>query len=348
MGISYVRGYRDPHMGLRILSAVSRKLAGVAVVRVPMHIPEQYKSFRENTFVALTFKFFGHFLLIKRVRHVPSGEIVIREFLTLPLLMISPLIFSQRKRLWFLCHHNIAVAANNFGHRWALKFLQKIGFRFIVFENKSAWKVVDQHDVSLSSVRAIPIPLPQITTKALSGEVKNKLIKIGFVGNYRKEKSPIWALQALELELELGDAGALAGCSLLLGTSDPELRSRFSEVAQVIDTNSYQAYLAALHACDVVVLPYDPVAYAYRTSGVLAEAIACGCAVVVPDVPILREQVFEPALVGACYADCDGIVEAVRSAVALVRDSNFQAAIESHRVYRGTESIRDVLSALSS
>ncbi len=345
MGISYVRGYHDPHMGLRILSTVARTLSGVVVLRVPMHIPERYKSLRGNTLVSLAFKFFGHMLLIKRVAHVPSGEILIREFLTLPLLMISPLIFSRRKRLWFLCHHNVAVAANNVSQRWALKFLRKIGFRFILFESQSAWKAVEQHEVPVSSVRAIQIPLPQITAKPRGGDIKNQSVTIGFVGNYRKEKSPIWALQTLQLEL--GDAGVLAGCSLLLGTSDPELRGRFAEVAQVIDTNSYQAYLAAMHACDVVVLPYDPVAYAYRTSGVLAEAVACGCAVVVPDVPILREQVFQPASVGACYADCEGIVEAVRSAVSLVRDSNFQAAIELHRVHRGKESIRDALSALS-
>lgn len=346
MGISYVRGYRDPHMGLSILSTVARTLAGVVVLRVPMHVPERYKTFRSSQVVSLAFKFLGHILLIKRIARVPSGEIVIREFLTLPLLIISPLLFLQRKRLWFLCHHNIAFAAKNTSHRWALKFLRKAGFRFILFENKLAWKAVEQDEVPVSSVYVIPGPLPQITSKSHSGDTVNKTVTIGFVGNYRKEKSQIWALQALQQEM--GDDGALAGCSLLLGTSDTELRNRFSEVAQVIDTNSYQAYLAALRACDVVVLPYDPAAYAYRISGVLSDAVACGCAVVVPDIPILREQVFQPALVGACYADPSGIVEAVRSAASLSRDANFQAAIESHRVYRGTESIRDVLRALAS
>ena len=346
MGISYVRGYRDPHLSLGLLSTVARTLAGVAVLRVPMHVPERFKSLRGSRLVSHAFKFFGHMLLIKRVARVPSSEIVIREFLTLPLLMISPLLFSRRKRLWFLCQHNVAFAAKKTSHRWALKFLRKIGFRFILFENKSAWKAVEQDEVPVSSVCSIPSPLPQITAKSRSNDTKNKAVTIGFVGNYRKEKSQIWALQALQLELS--EAGALAGCSLLLGTSDPELRSRFAEVAQVIDTNSYQAYLAALHACDVVVLPYQTASYAYRISGVLSDAIACGCAVVVPDIQTLREQVFQPALVGACYADPNGIVEAVRSAASLARGANFQAAIELHRVYRGKGSIRDFLSTLPS
>jgi glycosyltransferase involved in cell wall biosynthesis len=346
MGISYVRGYKDPHMSLGVLSTVARTLAGVVVLRVPMHIPDRYEIFRKSQMVSLAFKLFGHILLIKRVARVPSGEVVIREFLTLPLLIISPLLFSQRKRLWFLCQHNVAFAAKNTSHRWALKFLRKVGFRFILFENSLAWKAVEQDEVPVSSVCAIPSPLPQIISKSHSGDPLNKAVTIGFVGNYRKEKSQIWALQALQREM--GDGGALAGCSLLLGTSDTELRNRFSAVAQVIDTNSYQAYLAALRACDVVVFPYDPAAYAYRISGVLSDAVACGCAVVVPDIPILRDQVFQPALVGACYADPSGIVEAVRSAASLARDANFPFAIESHRVYRGKESIRDVLSALSS
>lgn len=346
MNISYVRGYSDPHKSLKILSTAARTLSGMVVMRVPMHVPEKYKNLQGNKLVTMAFKLFGHLILVKRIAQAPPGNILIREFLTLPLLAISPLLFSRRRRLWFLCNHNISFAASNAIHRHALKFLRNIGFRFVLYDDRSGWEAVEKGEIPLSSVCTIPSPMPKIPDTEQDKNTKNNLIKIGFIGNFRKEKSPRWAVE--KLLPELGESGVLSGCSLLIGTSDPDLRARFAHVAEVVDTSSYQAFLEALHACDVVVLPYDPVSYAYRVSGVLSEAVACGCAIVVPDIQSLRDQISQPALVGACYANGNSIVEAVKSAITLVRDSHFQDAIELHKRHRGQESLRQVLSAMSS
>ncbi len=337
MNISYVRGYRDPHMGLRIWSIVARNVPGLVVMRVPMHIPSRFKYLSGSKAVALAYKLFGHLLLIKRIAHTKSGTVLVREFLTWPLLLISPFLFFQRHRLLFVCQHNIAFAAHNLTHRLILKLLRKIGLRFVLFEESVAWQVVENSNPPAENVRSISMPFPAgVMRKTRS--LPDGILTIGFVGNFRKEKSPLWALQAIHAGIASSDK--LANCRLIVGTSDLELRSHFAEHAQVMDTSSYASYIAVLCACDVVVLPYEPASYAYRSSGVLAEAVACGCAVVVPDVPTLRQQVFQPMAVGACYSDRADFLSAVQSAVSLVRQGELKAALDAHRIQRGATGVR--------
>jgi glycosyltransferase involved in cell wall biosynthesis len=113
-----------------------------------------------------------------------------------------------------------------------------------------------------------------------------------------------------------------------------------------MDTSAYHDYLKALAACDVLVLPYDPHAYAYRTSGVISEALACGCAAVVPNVPGLREQITVPDAVGICYEGTADIPRAVVAATQLSRTPHFRESLAAHKAHRGVEGLANALRSI--
>jgi len=50
-------------------------------------------------------------------------------------------------------------------------------------------------------------------------------------------------------------------------------RTHVQRIANVLPRNTYSAWMAA---ADVILLPYDPIAYAERTSGIFTEAVAAG------------------------------------------------------------------------
>jgi glycosyltransferase involved in cell wall biosynthesis len=344
MGISYLRGYRDPHRGLRVWSIVARTMPNFLVLRVPMHIPDGWKWLGHGRFMAFVFKLWGHLLLVARIQKVSHGSILVREFLTWPLLLIAPFLFFKRHSLWFLCQHNLAFANVNSGHRVILRVLRRVGFGFVLFEDASAWNVIEPNAGPLANVRSIPLPFQSEKKETHRRNAGAKLM-VGFVGNFRKEKSPIWALEILAKAFS--PQGLLPDCELLVGSPDAEFRAGCLSYARVIDTGTYASYLAALDACDIVVLPYDGASYAYRSSGVLAEALTCGCAVVVPDVPTLRNQVLDPIPIGSCYADQSGLIAAVQAAAAIVRSGSFGAVLDAHYAVRGPASVYSALEGLT-
>jgi len=152
---------------------------------------------------------------------------------------------------------------------------------------------------------------------------------IGLVGHFRREKAPEWALERIAAAIVDGRLHA----RLLVGSPDAAFRAAWSGRAEVIDTSAHGDYLDALRRSTVVVLPYPPAGYRYRVSGVLAEAVACGARVVVPDLPLLRAQVSRPAPVGAWYRDQDELLDAVDRTLAIeVRSMDKRRA--AHLVYR--------------
>lgn len=343
---AFLRGYSDPHRSLGVLSSVARGLTGVRVLRVPMNVPAAMNWGVAEKLLALGCKLCAHVLLAGRVARAPGEKVLVREFLTLPLLLCAPLLLRYRTRVWFLCQHNIAFAAQRHSHRWALRALRSIGFRFVVFENTSAWLVVEpESDAVRQGVIALRLPFPGAGVPCAVRDTDVSTV-IGFVGNMRKEKSPLWALRAICREL--GESGRLAGCVLLVATSDQGLLQEFSGQMSVrsVDTTEYERYHDALRSCDVVVLPYEPAAYRFRTSGVIADAVWAGCAVVAPDLPILREQVLYPSAIGATYSQPEGLVHAVKAAIALRQSADFRNALLLHHSLRGNATIAGTLNRL--
>jgi glycosyltransferase involved in cell wall biosynthesis len=263
--------------------------------------------------------------------------VVVREFLTLPLFAVAPFLVPWRHRIWFVCQHNAAFARTHPVQRIALQALRSLGFRFAVLEDVHAWPDDLSGVQNAEGVRALLHPVPP-KPPALRRYPADKPTTVGIVGLPRREKSLNWAADAILADMASGER--LIDCRLLLGSPHSEHWRAYADRALVVDTSSNAAYLDALLACDVIVLPYDPSAYAYRCSGVLAEAVACGCAVVVPNLPVLRSQVQEPVPVGTTYSERSMLVDATARAVMLSRRRSFGEAIAAHLSARGIDGTR--------
>jgi hypothetical protein len=114
----------------------------------------------------------------------------------------------------------------------------------------------------------------------------------------------------------------------------------------VVDFTTEAAYTEALRSCYIVVLPYDEEAYAYRVSGVLADAVAAGAVVVAPDLPILRDQLMLPASVGTCYGSRAALGDAVVRAMQLLHTRQLAQAFHAHENYRSIDGLKKALQPL--
>jgi len=332
--ISYLRRYRDPHGALGMLGPACRRVGTVQLVRVPMHPVLAGDATPPGRISSLLGKLFGHLRLIPRA-YAPQAPgtraLFVREFLTTPLFLVSPFIWFQRRRMWFMCHHNVGQAAQRGSHRFMLRAMYWAGFRFVVYETAESWAPIAERP-DPQRVIAMPTPIPDIVRRTPLPLDPERRVVVGFIGNFRAERSPLWALEAIE---QARTEGRLPpAMDLLVGTTDAQFLARWKDRARVVDTTSRCDYLAALEACDVVVLPYDEPSYSYRTSGVLAESAALGCMVVAPDLPALRDQVKLPRPIGVCYKNRDELVDCVRRAVELAVRPERADASRAHREER--------------
>ena len=335
---SYLARYRDPHRGLRALRSACRE-AGVRLLRVPMHSPLQGTGPVATRLGPFLGKVWGHLGIVAAALRYRQETLVVREFLTVPLFLVAPLLWARRRSVWFLCHHNLSMAQHKPAHRWMLQALHTLGFGFMTFETRSAWEAVGP---PRAAGRIVSMPYPLVAVESRAGRDGDTVI--GFVGNYRKEKSPDWALKAIVEAQRSGVLGTKT--QLLIGTSDAAFREQWAARAVVIDTTTEAAYTQALRTCDIVVLPYDEEAYAYRVSGVLADAVAAGAVVVAPDLPILRDQLMLPASVGACYASRAALEDAVVRAMQLLHTRQLDEAFRAHESYRSIDGLKRALQPL--
>jgi glycosyltransferase involved in cell wall biosynthesis len=308
-----------------------------------MHVPKGFSFLGSNSLLSLFFKVYAHILLPCRISKRNSSTILVREFLTLPLLLVSPFLYRRRNKIWFLCQHNIAFAAKNVNHRISLRILSRLGFRFIVYDNSALWTIIDKNP-NQYFIKSIPLPVQSFISKEDIKLHPHKSLRIGLVGNFRPEQSPLWAVETILHEIQEGKQ--LFGYSMLIGSPNPFFLSKFSNVVTLVNTSSYKNYISALRSCDILVLAYDEGYYSYRTSGILAEAVGCGCAIVAPDLPALRNQVHTPASIGATYTSKKELIAAVLAAANLIKNEDFTMARNMHLQYRGKDGIRTALKKL--
>jgi len=95
---------------------------------------------------------------------------------------------------------------------------------------------------------------------------------------------------------------------------------------EVVDTSTDEAYREMISRCDVLVQNGAEISYFYRASGPIADAAACGTAVVAPDFPIIGKQVdgigevFQSSETGSAGLS---LPEAVRLAVEKMRAGEY-------------------------
>ena len=174
------------------------------------------------------------------------------------------------------------------------------------------------------NVRKVAAPMPVIAAPAAqSGIVRDRSgdnpITIGFVGHQRPAKGFGLVPGLVQKLIEtFGDRVKIIAHDSSGDNWDDVVSKLLSLGATVIqDAMSGAEYDATLDRLSVLVLPYDPAAYATLMSGAAAEAIACGLPVVVPAGTILADDVKRYGAGGAAFSQwsVDSLHRAVEAAV---------------------------------
>lgn len=330
----WLRPWRDPHRTYVGLSVAASK-SGWRVIRVPMP-PMRLLSLAVPRYIAL---FIAHLRLAWRIR-ARTDRCIVREFLTIPLLLTMPIWWRSRSRCLFVINHNLQSASRRAIERAALLAMQQWGVRFLLCENSTAWADA----LRLDDTKAIPgifcVPFPVAGTFSPGDPAPRRTLpRIGVIGAFRPEKNPT---ESLNLLYEAIQSGRILG-ELVVGCPDRSFRNSWEGKALTIDTTSEAGYAVALRSCDVVVFFYDRLMYFYRTSGVVIDAIRHGCVVVCPNYPAMRSQIMEPTPVGAVYNAADDLVEAVIRAIDLALSPTAGEAFTAYRAHRSPERVASLL-----
>lgn len=336
-----LRYYRDPHAGLWPLRKAAKLVPKVSVLRIPMPIPPLGGSPSAITrkLWRLLFLFSSHLDLPRRIRQKAGKVVLVREFLVLPVLALSPILWPFRKRVWFLLQHNLQSAAYQPVQRHALALLTQLGFGFVVYEDTKTWKICIGNAPKWIADLPMPVMGSELAPERTCLRPSHKPV-VGVIGNYRPEKNPNEAIIALLQAIAAG-----SNYTLLLGSPDEVLRRRWSSQMEAIDTSKAESYWNALARCDVLVISYQKINYEYRTSGVIAEAIAAGVRVVAPDFPVIKNQVNWPAPIGATYATAAEIPDAVERALG-ISQTEWDAARDKHLEERSIARLAQCLANL--
>ncbi len=144
------------------------------------------------------------------------------------------------------------------------------------------------------------------------------------IGDMRDEKGFHWLpdlIDAMGAEVRAGRVRFLIQASLQDRHNNPgcvraldRLQAYPAEAVQLVGLEgplSPESYYEMISESDVVLCPYDPVAYRNRSSGTLTEAIAAGIPTVAPGGSWLSRQ--QPPGGGGTFTDRETFIESVRS-----------------------------------
>ena len=260
-------------------------------------------------------------------RHPTADAVFVREFLTIPLLLASPLLLRFRGRALFVLIHNVQMAHLRSRDRFALRLLFRLGFRFVALETDAG---IRELGVDFHRDQLLVLPLCWPATAESRSRLPNSTRPIiGIVGRLRPEKN---VLKLLERMASLRQT-LRPEIDVVVGCDSPEILTQAAALGlNCVDTTTEDAYNTALDSIDILVVNYERTRYFYRTSGVIADAAFRGLVVVCPDYPAFRTQVSTPAPVGSTFSSLDDLANAINQAAALIR--NIAAASSAFRDYR--------------
>ncbi len=281
-----------------------------------------------------------HFVLMWDVVRLPPGRFgLVREFLSVPTLLVWPVIWFRRRRLLFVVNHNLDSALCSKVHLFALRALCFLGIRLLCFESTAG---LMQLNLAPDSSHGFSIPTPLLPSQPLPVSAPHGPPVIGVVGNVRSEKGFEDLLQVL---MNASRSGKLEA-RYLIGTTNSEVRQRCRALGwEEVDTTLPQDYFSAMSRCDVLVFNYQRPNYFFRASGVVADAICAGTFVVTPNCPGLASQISEPTRVGLTFESLEELPAVLERALKLAAETPreaFERQIAARGPARLAERLREI------
>ena len=216
--------------------------------------------------------------------------------------------------------------------------LDRVGFRFMFFETKELEGITQ---LGLDSDHHWVVPHPVARQKV--ERTHDTPLTVGIIGHYRPEKGMDDVLDVLlakeptfHLIVGVPNIGSFEVGSKY-GKGNPWFELR--------DTSAAETYCATLAECNVVLLCYTAEGYRFRASGIIADASACGTAVLVPRFPVLEHQIRFPSVVGECFEDLVEVPDCIGRVAD--RQRSYTSAFTAYREGRGAIALAKQLDQLT-
>jgi hypothetical protein len=274
----------------------------------------------------------SHIDLGKKIRKFKDKDAILIYACSTEFLFLTFLFSFWTRNVYLVNNHNVQQAYEKPLMNSILKIYHHLGYKFIVLETASVLmdlgyekQELSQHISLLHSV----VDNSSIATKYdLLSDERTRKKKVGIIGESRQEKN---FRNTLDLMLKISRN---LDVLLVIGTNDfSSFEGMDLQGAEPIDTSTNDNYLAALSACDAIVLNYEKSKYFYRCSGVAADAIGVQTYVVCPDFPLMSSQVNYPTQVGVVYQDETGLELAIQQALKLTGDAD-RSVFKHHYIER--------------
>lgn len=268
-----------------------------------------------------------------RVLHMEAGRnLLSRDFSSIPLAFLFPLLRSRRDRLFFTVNHNLQWALHRPDERAALRRLGRAGCRFVFFEFVPE-EGLRRLGLEAANGLAIPHPVaPCLCRRRRAGGIET----VGVIGEYRPEKG---------IDELLGRLVTLSWRVLLGLPNADEFRARSPfgshPKLEIIDTSDPDTYRRTVAECDAMVLNYPAGAYRFRASGLIADAAAAHVATVVRRQPVLEQQVTSPVPVGELFDDLNGLEAALKRTDERLRGGGYD--FDAYCTARSSQALADRL-----
>lgn len=243
---------------------------------------------------------------IQLMNKMDSRLLIVREFLTIPLLFSWPLLFLLKNKMLFVVNHNIQKCYTSKVHKYSLKLLVKFGCRLLMLESDAGFDLISKKKNHTHLVLPIPIIYSDDKCKINHADKKKSSdLIVGVVGNIRKEKGTFDLIRILHNQI----SEKKANIKILLGCPDQNILDQFTMPEFItINTTEFVDFERAISTCDAIILNYNKYDYFYRSSGVVVDAIKLGVMTIVPNFPVLRHQIEFPEKVGFTYEDIESII----------------------------------------
>lgn len=343
------------HKGLRELLLLNHFLNGhkIGFLSIECPIPELLKKITNaipSYSVGLQFRReYRHLSMgLQALRLLEVDSIFVMEAYNQHLLFLLPMLALTGKRIFIGIHGNQQFAQESLIKALGLGYLK---FYLNLFDNfKVVLFEIDDHLVEsryqfpLRSKIVIPHPMISDVKPLLKPGERldpHTKVKIGLVGIIRQDK-PIGKILE-KLQTYLGSHST--ECELILGlplAQKPSYLEQFD--ITIYDTTKDDDYLKVLQKIDILVTEYDSGRYYYRASGVISDAVSCGCYIIAPDYPVLRHQITWTEVVGSLFSSLDDLDELLNQAIIHVRNTGKDNQWK-WREKRGAEYISQILFA---
>ena len=303
-----------------------------------------------NRFIQFVYYIFFALNILKILLSNNNQKVLVREFSTFYLFFIFPLVFIARKKFIYIVNHNLQIAQNSFLQKIILRFLYKIGTRFLFFESSKGMhtirKIPNNHQEII-----IPFFISQGKKTYINDDNKfikkinqfkfqnNILITIPGRPSFSKGSSKL-----LKYLIHYIEHNKNSNFRFLIPTSLYKLINLNNPIKEYFfcpPDDTQENYNIMISLSDIALFNYESRYYYYRHSGVILDCLSMKTTVICPNFPLLYNMVNYPVNVGITFEKLNSIEKILENNIntAWLNSINWEKYLEERDVKKVAKQI---------